>query len=218
MDLRAIAAAAALLLAGNSWAEGSLGVKAGTLGFGVEASWRLTPKLGVRGGFNQFDYDFDDDVDGVTYQGDLELGSAALLGDVRPWAGGFRLTAGAIVNDNRIAAVADPAATYEIGDRVYTQEEAGVLSAESDFDSLAPYLGIGYDFGLGRRLSLALDLGVLFQGDPDVAIASTGGTLSDDPTLRADLAAEEQSFRDDLEGFDLYPVLSIGLAWNLGKR
>ena len=202
-----------LWIAGNAQAEGSFGAKAGTLGLGLEGTWQLSPRWGIRGGLNQFDYSFDDDLDGVTYDGDLELSSIAILGDYRPWSAGFRLTGGAVFNNNEISAVADPAPSYDIGDNTYTLEEVGVLSAAGDFDSIAPYLGLGYDFGMSPNLRLILDLGVLFQGDADVRIDSTGGTLSDDPGLRADLDAEEDSFRDDLDGFDLYPVLSIGVSY-----
>jgi hypothetical protein len=203
----------ATLLAAPAHAEFTLGGKVGTLGLGIEGTYAFSEKWGIRAGFNTFSYDFEDDVDGVSYQGDLDLSSFSLLGDFRPQGGGFRLTGGAVINGNEVGAVADPAPTYEIGDNIYTLEEVGVLSANAEFDSFAPYLGLGYDFGMQSNLRVYIDVGVLFQGDPGVGIDSTGGTLSDDPGLRADLDAEEQSFVEDLDGFELYPVLSIGLQY-----
>ncbi|MEM9404185.1 MAG: hypothetical protein AAGA44_17080 [Pseudomonadota bacterium] len=194
-------------------AEFSLGVKAGTLGIGVEGTYTLNEKWSLRGGLNTFEYSFDDDVDDVTYDGDLDLSSVALLGDFRPTAGGFRITGGAIINNNEIVAVADPVPTYELGENVYTLAEVGELSADVTFDDVAPYLGIGYDFGAESNWRFGFDLGVLFQGDPEPGINSTGGTLSNDPGLRADLDAEEDSFVDDLDGFDIYPVVSLGVQY-----
>lgn len=193
--------------------EPTLGLKVGTLGIGVEGSYALSERWGLRGSFNTFSYGFDDDVDGVTYDGDLDLNSIALLADFRPWSSAFRISGGALVNNNEISAAADPAPTYDIGDNVYTLEEVGQLSAVADFDTVAPYLGLGWDLRMSEALRFSLDLGVLFQGEAGVSIQSTGGTLSNDPGLRADLDAEEQSFRDDLEDYDLYPVLSVGMSY-----
>ncbi|MEO0617182.1 MAG: hypothetical protein AAFY69_13715 [Pseudomonadota bacterium] len=208
-----MAALAALALS-QAHAEGTIGGKVGTLGLGLEGSYQFTDKWAVRGGFNQFDYDFEDDLDGVDFDGDLELSSITLLADYRPTSGGFRLTGGAVFNENAIVAVADPTATYEIDDTIYTIEETGVLSADSDFDSVAPYLGLGYDWDVGERLLINFDLGVLFQGEATVQFASVGGTLSTDPDFLADLEAEERIAEDDLEDYDLYPVLSIGLSYS----
>jgi hypothetical protein len=207
-----IAAAAALTLS-QAHAQATLGGKVGTLGLGIEGSYQFSEQWSIRGGFNQYDYDFEDDLDGVDFDGDLELSSIALLGDYRPFSAGFRITGGAVFNGNAIKAVADPANTYAIGDNIYTQAETGVLSADTDFDSVAPYLGLGWDVGIGERLSLNFDLGVLFQGEASVSFTSVGGTLSDNPTFIADLEAEERLAEDDLEDYDLYPVLSIGISY-----
>ena len=210
---RWIFAAAAALTLSQAHAEATLGGKVGTLGLGIEGSYQFSEQWSVRGGFNQYDYDFEDDLDGVDFDGDLELSSATLLGDFRPFSGAFRVTGGAVFNSNAIKAVADPANTYEIGNNIYTQAETGVLSADTDFDSVAPYLGLGWDVGLGDQMALNFDLGVLFQGEASVAFSSVGGTLSNDPTFLADLEDEERLAEDDLEDYDLYPVLSIGLSY-----
>lgn len=213
MKMRMFVAAVAALTLSQAHAEATLGAKVGTLGLGVEGSYQFSDKWSVRGGLNQYDYDFEDDIDGVDFDGDLELSSAALLGDYRPFAAGFRITGGAVFNSNAIKAVADPAATYAIGNDIYTQAETGVLSADTDFDSVAPYLGLGYDVGIGERMKLNFDLGVLFQGEASVSFSSVGGTLSNDPTFLADLEEEERLAEDDLEDYDLYPVISIGISY-----
>ncbi|MEM7613175.1 MAG: hypothetical protein AAF270_15935 [Pseudomonadota bacterium] len=191
----------------------TVAAKVGTLGLGIEGSYAFSDRWGIRAGINHLNYSFEDDLDGVEYDGDLELGSITLLGDFRPWSGGFRISGGVVLNDNRITGVADPDATYLIDDTVYTINEVGTLSADTDFDSVSPYLGLGYDWAITDRVDLIFDLGALFQGDPDVAISSVGGTLSGDPDLRADLDAEEAFYREDLEEYDPYLVASIGLQF-----
>lgn len=213
MMIKGITAALAVLALSQAHAETTLGGKVGTLGVGVEGSYQFTERLGVRAGFNQYDYEFEDDLDGVDFDGDLELSSVTLLGDFRPTGGGFRITGGAVFNENAIIAVADPAATYDIGDTIYTQAETGVLSADTEFDSVAPYLGLGWDLGIGERFRINFDLGVLFQGEATVSFNTVGGTLSNDATFLADLEAEERDAEEDLEDYDLYPVLSIGFSY-----
>lgn len=213
MMIRGITAALAVLALSQAHAETTIGGKVGTLGVGIEGSYQFTERLGLRAGFNQYDYEFEDDLDGVDFDGDLELSSFTLLGDFRPMGGRFRITGGAVFNENAIVAVADPTATYEIGDMIYTQAETGVLSADTEFDSVAPYLGLGWDFGVTDGFRINLDVGVLFQGEASVSFNSVGGTLSSDATFLADLEAEERLAEDDLEDYDLYPVVSIGVSY-----
>ncbi len=194
-------------------ADSSLGIKVGTLGIGIEGTYDLSSKWGLRGSINQYDYSYDDDLDGVDYDGDLELSSISLLLDYRPTESGFRVTGGAVLNDNAIKGVALPTDFYDIGDETYTLAETGVLSANAEFDDVAPYLGIGWDFGSSSRLRFNIDAGVLFQGTASVEILSTGGTLSNDPAFQAELEEEARLTEDDLEDYDLYPVLSIGLSY-----
>ncbi|MEL7536332.1 MAG: hypothetical protein AAFZ58_05560 [Pseudomonadota bacterium] len=193
-------------------AEGAFGLKASTLGLGVEGVYHVSERWSLRGGINAFGYEFDDEVDGVAYDGDLDLANLSVVADFRPFRGGLRLSAGAVYNDNEIAAVADPDATYTIGNMTYTQAEVGVLAADVAIDGVAPYVGIGYDIALGDDWRLTFDLGAVFQGAPEPVLTSTGGLLSDNPQFQDDLAVEQQNFEDDLDEFDVYPVVAIGLA------
>ena len=61
-------------------------------------------------------------------------------------------------------------------------------------------------------LSLAFDLGVLYQGDPDVDL-DADGTLSSDPTFRDALNDEREDIEDDLSFLGFYPV--VGVSANL---
>lgn len=212
-DIVAAVAVVAIVNAPLAAAEIEVGLKAGTLGIGLEATYPLSDRWGLRGGFNQFQYEFEDDIDDVTFDGDLDLSSITLLADFRPGGGGFRLTGGAVINNNEVTALADPFDTYDIGNTTYTLEEVGELSAVADFNSAAPYLGLGYDWSVSERMAISFDLGVLAQGEADVQINSTGGTLSTDPGLLADLAIEEEIGVEDLDELELYPVVSIGLYY-----
>ena len=64
-----------LMIAGSATAGGNLwmGLKAGTLGLGLEAAWRPIPWLDVRAGGNMFDYDDNGSQAGINYDATLQL-------------------------------------------------------------------------------------------------------------------------------------------------
>ena len=79
-------------------------------------------------------------------------------------------------------------------------------------DDFAPYLGIGWgnaaevsegdSFGIG----FSLDVGAFYQGNPDVVITESSGTVS-----AADLAAEAAQIEDDISDFKFFPVVTLGI-------
>lgn len=195
----------------------TLGVAAGTPGIGVEAGWSFNDYLALRAGAQGFSYSYDGEESGIEYDSDLDLRSAALYLDWHPFGGSFHLSAGAFANGNEVnaQAVPGPGGTYEIDGIEFTTAEVGNLAGTVDFDSVAPYLGLGWrgrggeDGGLG----FSVGVGVLFQGSPDVALSSTGGSLSGDPLLQDAIAAEEQELEDDVDQYEFYPVLSLGVTY-----
>jgi hypothetical protein len=138
----------------------------------------------------------------------------SLLLDWHAFDNGFRFTAGALANNNEITAESKiSGATVEVGDSVFTSDQVGRLEGDISFDSLAPYLGIGWGRAVADGLSVSFDLGVVFQGEPEVNLQSVGGSFSDNPLLIAEVEREEQELQDDADEFDLYPVISLGLSY-----
>jgi hypothetical protein len=205
-----------LMLCGISLAAGAqaddnlwLGVKAGTLGLGVEATWRPLPWFDLRGGFNAFDYDDDGSQAGINYEAELRLQSYHATANFRFPMSPFRLSAGLVGNDNELALVSRETGTIDVGATTFAADDVGTLQSLTSFDSTAPYLGIGFDFGLFGKVGMNLDLGVLFQGDPKVTLTSSGA-LADDPAFQQALEEERLQLRDDLDKLKLYPVASLG--------
>ena len=64
------------------------GLKAGTLGIGLEASWQPLPYLELRVGANAYDYSDNGDVAGIDYEQELSLesfyGTANILFPTQP--------------------------------------------------------------------------------------------------------------------------------------
>jgi hypothetical protein len=212
-----IVLAAALFLNSNAMAGDNLwfGVKAGTLGLGVEASWRPIPWLDFRIGANQYDYDDSGSVSGINYDATLALQSYHLTGNFRFPVSPFRLTVGAFSNGNEVQMVGRPAQAYLIGDNPipYAAADVGTLTSTASFDSIAPYVGAGFDFEIIGRLGLSLDFGVLLQGEPAVALTADG-LLANDPGFIADLETERLQLQNEAEDLKAYPVISLGFNFN----
>ena len=217
---RAVVLTAALLLGSNALADDNLwfGVKAGTLGIGLEASWRPLPWLDLRAGANQYDYDDTGSQAGINYDGTLALETFYTTANFRFPLSPFRMTVGAFSNGNEVELVSQDMPFYEIGGIPYSPTEVGTLRSGAVFEDFAPYLGAGFDFNVFGRVGLALDFGVLWQGEPIVTLTSDG-TLATDPSpagdlFRSALETERQELESEVEDFKAYPVISIGFNFN----
>lgn len=201
--LIAVAAPAAM-------AEIGVGVKAGTLGIGVEGTFALAGGLNLRAGINNYTYGYSDSASDIDYDIDLELESYALLLDWHPFSGTFKLTAGLLSNKNRVAMRATPNGTVTIGGTPYPAATVGNLRGEIDFKKTAPYAGLGWGNAAGKTsgFGFSAELGVLFQGAPDVTLRSSNSTVSQD-----DLDAEARDIENDLDNFKAYPVISFGFSY-----
>ncbi|MDD3519045.1 MAG: hypothetical protein PHQ14_11900 [Chromatiales bacterium] len=214
-----------LLGAGAAQAEGfAVGVKAGTTGIGLEGIASLSPYLNARIGYSGMTFDGT-----ATYNekqtkldGDLDLGLASLILDLHPFNNNFRISAGLAYNNTTLKGTLNSksgGATLDLGDSEYLITAVEPVHAEIDFNEFAPYIGIGYGNPVheDNRLSLYVDLGVtqLKSGSATVEAscdASIDPQCSNTAQFNADIAKEQKRLQDEVDDFDWYPVLNIGLA------
>jgi len=64
------------------------------------------------------------------------------------------------------------------------------------------------------KVGLNLDLGVLWQGDPEIELTAAGGTLDGTQALNDALAAEIDCLSDDFAALKAYPVVSLSFVYN----
>jgi len=197
--------------------ELAIGVKASTLGFGGDVIVKATDNLNARLGVQGFTYDVNKTESGIEYDADIKLLSGLVTADWFPFGGCFHLSAGALVNGNKVDATgkAQGGTTFNIGGTIYTAAQTGALNANIDFNTLAPYVGIGWGNPVKKDSgwSMFFDLGVAFQGSPDVELTATG-PIASDPTFQANLARERAELEDDIDEYKYYPVVSIGVSYN----
>lgn len=204
------------LMLGPAQAAGdfALSAKVGTLGYGLEGTANIFSNVNARFGYNAYHYSEDRDLGGNELAIDLKWESATLLFDLHPMSGAFRLSAGVAFNGNRIDVKGEPeGGTLTVGDNTYSV----TLDGNVEFEPIAPYLGVGWGNAISddKGWGFNIDLGVMFQGEPDLELtADDGGSgVADDPTFQADLKRETKSTEDDLKSFDLYPVFSFGISY-----
>jgi len=192
----------------------SVELKTGTLGGGVELNYAVSPKFTVGLGLNKFTRSFSDTTDDIDYDVDLDLQSIALLANFHPFEGAFRITAGVMSNGNELNMTATPTTDTQIGDNPipYTPAQIGTLKGTVDFNATAPYLGLGWGKSSEKGFGLTLDIGVLFQGAPNVSFTASG-TAASNSTFQDNLKQEEANAEDDIKGFTAYPVVSLGLNY-----
>ena len=207
----------ALMSAAPARAGMGLAAKVSTLGIGVEATTSFAPMVNGRVGVNFFKYGFTGTEGDIKYDIDLKLRSFSLFLDLHPIPmRGLRLTGGVLFNKNELDMTSQPTAgTYDVGGVIYTGADVGSILGNVGFKSTAPYLGIGWGNAASSRIGVVLDLGVAFQGSPDVVLGATG-PIASDASFQEDLDQEAGEVEEDIKNFKYYPVVSLGISLKLG--
>lgn len=221
MSAKSIAlAVAALLAAGATSAQVGATADIGTTGVGAHVVVPVTTQLNGRFGANYMKHDFDKTSNGVDYTLKGKLQTFDILLDWYVAEGGsFHLTGGAVYNGNKFDVRGKPngAGTFNINGNPYTASDVGILSGRIDFRKAAPYLGIGWGNALAQssRWNVTTDLGVFYQGSPNVQLAVTGCTAPSAicNRLAQDVEAARRKLGDDTSSFKIYPVARVSIGY-----
>jgi len=209
--LKATLAAFALLASGSAAADFGVGVKAGTLGIGLEGRWDPpVPWFDLRVGLNQYDYADNGDYAGINYDATLALDNYYLTANLKFPVSPFRFTVGAFSNGNEMQLQSTETLGGIWGNAVG-------LESVTSFDSTAPYAGFGFDFELFGKAGLNLDFGVLWQGDPAVTLLPTNWDSLSGPEqalLQPLLDAERAQLEDEMSDLKAWPVISLAFVYN----
>lgn len=197
-------------------------LEASTLGLGADYVLGLGENIHVRAGGNAFSFSYS--IDGAStatqgeldYDGDLRLRTAGPTIDWYPTGESFRVSIGFYWNGNNIenrATCNEPSGNCGLGFSVFDRATLGTITADIDFASFAPYIGIGLGNPLTQEgFSCMLDVGVMYQGSPKVSLRSDGACNSDS-LCREALKREEQEVEEDLKAFRFYPVINFAMGY-----
>lgn len=190
----------------SQWSVGLIG---GTLGIGPQVAFRPNPYLGLRANAAFLSVSRDEEVDDINYDGELDLNSYGAMLDWFPTGGGLRISLGGRVNNTEIDLVGRPTTNVTVGNTTYTPQQIGTLRGTVTTDDFAPMLTIGYGGTLAEGFTIGAELGVLFQGEPEIGDLRGTGLLASTTQFQADIEREEREIEDDLSDYDLWPILQI---------
>jgi hypothetical protein len=197
--------AVALIAAAGSAQAFGLGARIGTTGIGADVGFGVAPTLGGRIGYSAGSISRDVETSDVNYDAKAKLSNLNLFLDWSP-LGPFRISAGFIANDNKIEAngVGNPGTAFQ--GATFT----GTIKPEKSF---APYLGIGYGNVWTRGLNFYFDLGIMFQGTPQVTLEANCSATPSPTACNNQVAAERQRLQDKVDRYKYYPVANIGITF-----
>jgi hypothetical protein len=200
------------MLAANVHAQ-EVYVHGGTLGAGVGAAYSLNTWAGVHAEVEGFGLSHSVNVDQNKYDGHLSLKQGGLYLDLFPFSNsGFRVTGGALINDDELSAHAVPNAegNYKIGND-YVPAVGAAPSASAKLPTVMPYIGLGYGHKpVSKGFGFTFDIGAAY-GRPRVNY--TVPAIYSLFTTQANIQQQEQKITDRVERYHWYPVVQLGVTY-----
>jgi hypothetical protein len=208
-----------------------IGVKVSTLGAGLDVATPLTRKLNVRGGFNMMRLNHTFTDSGIQYNGRLQFQSAEAHLDWFP-IGGIHVSPGLLFyNGNQITANATVTGgqNFSVGGTSYQSSSLTPVTGTGklNFMKTAPSLMVGVGNLIprnGRHYSFLFEVGAVYEGSARVALNLTGNVcdtngqtcrpISGDPTVQANVLAQQIKIQHDVNPYRFFPVISLGVGFN----
>mgnify|MGYP001142683491 CR=1 FL=1 len=194
----------------------ALGIRVGSLGWGVEYNIKIAQPFNTRivwqilqpGRFELQSFDdtliSDDQPDGVvksTFKANGHFQTLGIIGDWHPWDTPVRFSFGIFRNSSQFTVTDDLTAP---GPQTYS----------THFGQLGYFFGSGWSSRSERhKLKLTIDAGLLAQQQPQVSWINDG--VAKTPSQQNEIWAHRQELRQELADYKVLPVLMIGLIYNL---
>jgi hypothetical protein len=193
----------------------SIGVRAGTLGYGAEVGKLVTSHLGVRVAAYAFSYAREQGFEDVRYDASVKLRHASALVDLFPGRRGkFHLTGGVVTGTTEATGRGVPENdTFYLDGQPYSSADVGALTGAVRFPRVRPYGGLGWGTPAKNSggIGFSTDFGAVYGGPKAVLTASNAGASAQ---LRADLEAQRADTQETLDQYArFYPVLNFGLTY-----
>lgn len=194
----------------------AVGVEAGTTGLGGSIWLSASKQFTLNAGYGSLDSDEEYSTDGVDYASNVDLSNGFATLQWHPGGGSFHLSAGVVFTENAVHVVGSPqdGTTYELDGTTYPASMVGSIMGDVEWEkSTAPYFGLGFSKKpQGQGWGAYINAGVMQSGSAVASLSATGA-IADQPSFQSDLRAEEQELNDELDEFDLYPVVRVGLMY-----
>ncbi len=210
----------------------TIGIKADTLGAGVDLATPLSRHFGLRGQVNLLAFNYLFSIDGVDYDSRFNLQSGSVSIDWYPTHHSFRISPGVLYFKNNLTAVSGvaPGNYFELGSQGFINSVDDPLNGTASVvfsGHLAPMVTFGYNF-LGKRagrITMPIEFGIAYTGAAKIDVTLDGTacttegcfTFSQNEEAQQSLQGEIRKLNRNLESYPVYPVASIGLAYRFGR-
>ena len=186
----------------------SIGVHAGTLGYGLTLERPLLFDLSARVVTGSLSNSQEAVYDGNPWTSTFRARNVLTALDWRPRGGRFRLSGGLLFGRDQIKLAArDYGGFYRINGTVYDMTQAGAVGARLRFDRPGIYAGAGVGTGIVPGLKITFDAGIVVRNG--TVTTTSDGPLRGTPGFEGDLAALRGRFRTRI----VSPVIGVGLTY-----
>ena len=191
-----------------------VGVRASSLGLGIEVSQSIAPLIDARVMTGAYSFNANGTAQGLNYTSNVKLNNFAAVADLHVPLSSIRFTGGALFNSNRITLTGQPSGTtYTVNGNTYPSAAVGTINGDVTFNNISPYIGLGFDGTAKHRVGVSFDAGAVFQGSPKVRLTSSNPSPS--AQFTADLNQAQQKAQSNFNYFSVYPVVTITLGAKL---
>lgn len=195
----------------------SIGVKAGTLGIGLELTKPVQDSLDFRIGINHFEAQVSNfRIGSIEYDVKASANSINALIDWYPKQNKkFYVSGGFLLGNDHIKPKPTPNFVYQ-GIKIGQALDRFAVNLKVDYADVAPYFSIGYSNKASHKKGwyYAADLGFAYLGKPKTDFNIIDKTTGKTPTIIPEGALEGElaKVNKKLQDYKVWPVLS--LTWN----
>lgn len=183
--------------------ETTFGIGLTSVGLSADVRYQVSDKWRIRGMLTAAPtFDNSQSAGGISYAATTDVYGLSLLADYQLGESIFRVTAGAFISNSIVMGKAN--GNLQIGDNVY----ASSIKTEVGFaNSVAPIIGIGFDYPLSNRWVFAGTGGYMFTNGVNADIKVTGGSSVNPEDIKKEQAQIETGAPTG------YPFLEMGLVF-----
>lgn len=177
----------------------------------------INPSFTVRGDLASLgNYNKDQTASGIDYKAKASFSRLGIFGDYFPFSGGFRLTGGLTVNNQKIdlTSAAQPGSQMTVGDQTVTLAADDRLYVAIKVPKTTPYIGLGWGHQQANKgLGFVADIGATI-GKAKLTVEATGTNLGNRSMVtQEDIDKETQELRDGVGKITFIPQISLGLNY-----
>ena len=208
-----------------------------SMGINLQTAVNANRFMNIRGVGNLFNYSVNNvNTNGMNVNGKLNFASLGTSVDIYPFPEhGFRLSPGVLfVNQNAVSGdvTVKGGTSFDLNGVTYYASSTNPITGNGKVGlngrNPAFTMTTGWGNMISRRgghLSFPVEVGAALVGSPSIALQLTGGQACDqfgqncvnvatDPTVQANLQAQIQKYKNDLNAFQYFPIVSFGVAYN----